>query len=215
MSALGVHVEQGSADEDSILVVMETAGTDTVGVHGSSLGERPVLGEERKERDEGGGVGGVVVLHEEEASDGVAVLAMERVASEHSVPGDDIPGGHAAEDGGGVPEGGALGVDVDEGGGYEEVGVEAGARGVAVDGAGGAEVEERGAGLENEGKGVVVGLREAAAAQGAVEAESEGGPAEGVGADESVVVMDARGGDLVEQVAGEGEVATRHGRRTQ
>lgn len=170
-----------------------------------------MLGKERKERDEGGGVGPEVSagLHAEEVSERVVVHAMLRVASEHGVPGNDVPGGHIGEDVGGVVETGALHVHIDERGGDEEVGVEAGGGGVVVDGAAGVDVGERGAGLEDEGEGVLVG-GDAAAEHGAVELGRVGGEeraAPGVGADEGVVGANVRVGDLVEQVAGEGEVA--------
>lgn len=188
------------------------AGTDAVSVHGFSLTECALLGEQRKEGDEGGRVGpeSAAVLHAEEALQRVLVHAVERVAGEHGVLGDGVPGGHGVEDGGGGAEAGALHVEVDEGGGDEEIGAEARAGGLAVDGAAGAEVEQRGAGLEDEGEGVLVGRAAGVAEHGGVEVQRAGGvggAAPGVDPDERVVGARVRVRDSVEQVAGEREVA--------
>ena len=95
-----------------------------------SLGERPLLGKKRKKGDDGGGVRpeAAVGLHIEEMGNGVLVHSVLGVAREHGIPGDDVPRKHFREDVGGGD------VEINEGGGDEEVGVEPRSSGVAVDG---------------------------------------------------------------------------------
>lgn len=172
------------------------------------LEERPMLGKKRKEGNKRGGIRpeAATVLHVEEVGNGMMVHAMVSIARKHGVPCNYVPHGHFGEDVGCRAESGAPDVQVDEGGGDKQVSMEAHGGGVGVDGSASTEVSERGACLEDEGEGVLVGghakvEHRAVKVDGGVE-----GAAPGVSADERVVSARVRRGDSVKHLAGKGQL---------
>lgn len=110
-----------------------------------SLEECPMLGKKRKEGNKRGGIRpeATMVLHVEEVGNGMMVHAMVSIACKHGVPCNNVPHGHFGEDVASGAESGAPDVEVDQGGGDKQVGMEARGGGVGVDGAAGTEVHER------------------------------------------------------------------------